>query len=269
MKTILITGASSGIGKATALYFANKGWQVFATMRNTADFHSPTSNITALEMDVTNRESIQDCVQRVLKQTTPIDAIVNNAGYGAFGAFELSTPQRRQEMYDVNVFGLMNVIQAFLPHLRKNKSGVVINVSSIGGLMTYPLFSVYHSTKWAVEGFSESLYYELSKLGIRVKIVEPGATKTDFASRSLVVFDNLQINDYRTYQTKLQEKAKNAFVKALEPEKIASTIFEAATDNTDKLRYPVGNRKSMTILYLRNLLPISFFTKLISKSFEK
>ena len=269
MKVILITGASSGIGKATALYFAKQGWQVFATMRNPSNFNSPHPSVIPLEMDVTHLASIQHCLQRVLKQTSKIDVIVNNAGYGAFGAFELSTHEQRQEMYNVNVFGLMNVIQTLLPHFRQNKSGVIVNVSSIGGLMTYPLFSVYHSTKWAVEGFSESLYYELTKLGIRVKIVEPGATKTDFASRSLVVFDNPQLNDYRAYQEKLQEKAQDAFIHALEPEKIANTIFEASTDNKSKLRYPVGNKKSMTILNLRKVLPISFFMRLISKTFDK
>jgi short-subunit dehydrogenase len=265
MKTILITGASSGIGKTTALYFADKGWQVFATMRNTTDFNSPSSNLIALEMDVTNIDSIQNCLQHILKQTNKIDAIVNNAGFGAFGAFELSTSKQRQEMYDVNVFGLMNVTQHILPHFRENNSGIIVNISSIGGLMTYPLFSVYHSTKC----FTESIYYELKKVGIRVKLVEPGATQSDFAKRSLVIFKNPAINVYNFYQEKLFQKANSAFTDALQPTKIAETIFTAISDNKNRLRYPIGNKKSMLILRLRNLLPTSYFMKLISKSFEK
>jgi short-subunit dehydrogenase len=268
-KTIIITGASSGIGNATASYFANSGWQVFATMRNIKHFNTLNSDVIPLELDVTNVSSIQNCLQIILTHTNKIDAIVNNAGYGGFGAFELSNPQQRQDMYDVNVFGLMNVIQQILPHFRENRKGIIVNISSIGGLMTYPLFSVYHSTKWAVEGFTESIYYELKQLGIKVKLVEPGATKSDFATRSMVFFSNTEIDDYQDYQERLQQKVSNAFKKAPEPIWIAKGIFEAVKDNSDKLRYPIGNRRSMTILRLRNVLPTTWFMKLISISFGK
>ncbi len=268
-KSILITGASSGIGKATAFYFAEKGWQVFAAMRNVGDFENKgLPNLVALKMDVTDEEDIKICIGEVLKRTNRLDALVNNAGYGGFGAFELSAPEQRRAMFDVNVFGAMNVTQAVLPHFRQNRSGVIINVSSIGGLMTYPLYSVYHGTKWAIEGFSESLHYELKHFGIKVKLIEPGATKSDFQNRSQVQFKNAEISAYDDYMNKLFPKVSEAFSRAISAERVAAEIYKSATDGTNKLRYPVGNQQSLLLLRLRKLLPVSLFVKLISKNVE-
>jgi short-subunit dehydrogenase len=269
-KTILITGASSGIGEAAVSYFAKNNWLVFATMRNTENniFHN-NLNVIVLELDVTDKKSIKKGVENVLEKCLKLDAIINNAGYGGFGAFELSTALQRQQMYDVNVFGVMNVIEEVLPHFRQHKSGTIVNVSSIGGLMTYPLFSIYHSTKWALEGFSESLHFELKQFGIKVKIIEPGATKSNFSTRSLVVFEDKSNTDYDLYMKKLQVKSEKTFATAIDPLAIAKVMYKAVNDNSSKLRYPVGNQKSIFLVILRKLLPTSFFIKFIRYNVEK
>lgn len=269
-KTILITVASSEIGEATVSYFAKNDWLVFATMRNTNNNNfKDQENIIVLEFDVTNKKSIKDCFENVFKNCIKLDAIINNAGFGGFGAFELSTSLQRQKMYDVNVFGVMNVIEEVLPHFRNQKSGTIVNVSSIGGLKNYPLFSLYHSTKWAIEGFSESMQFELKQFGLKVKIIEPEATRSNFYKQSLAVFEDKKITDYNLYMKKLKIKSDKTFENATNPEKIAEIIYKAVTDNSFKLRYPVGNQKSIFLLILRKLLPTSLFIKLIKYNIEK
>lgn len=269
-KSILITGASSGIGNATVNHFAKNNWKVFATMRNTKGFiNEHPESIIPITLDVSDKQSIKNGITSVLSMTQNIDVVVNNAGFGGYGTFELSTTAQRHSMFDVNVFGLMNVIQEILPHFRANKSGLIINVSSIGGLMTYPLYSIYHSTKWAVEGFSESLNYELKHLGIAVKIIEPGVTKSNFVYGSQMMFKSTTVVDYNSYMNKLYLKVNETVARAIPPEKVAEKIFEAATDNKEKLRYPVGNNQSLVLLKLRQILPLKLFIKLIRNRIEK
>lgn len=269
-RTILITGASSGIGLETAKFFAKNNWLVFATMRNTENYiNEYVENIVPLELDVTDRINIKGCIDFILKKVPKVDVLVNNAGLGGYGAFELSTPDQRQRMYDVNVFGMMNVIQQVLPHFRANKSGLIINISSIGGLMTYPLYSIYHSTKWAVEGFSESLNYELKHFGIGVKLIEPGVTKSNFVYGAQMMFRDTALTDYKTYMNKLYKKVNEIVARAISAEKVAAKIFEAATDNKEKLRYPVGNSQSLMLLNLRRILPLKLFIRLIRSRIEK
>ncbi|WP_244228721.1 SDR family oxidoreductase [Mucilaginibacter endophyticus] len=188
-KTILITGASSGIGAATAKLFQAKGWNVIATMRqpeNQTELKA-TDNLLLTRLDVLDLESIQNAVNEGIKKFGKIDVLVNNAGYGAFGTLESFTREQIIRQFNTNVIGLLDVTKALLPHFRANKSGVIINISSIGGKMTFPLGTLYHGTKFAVEGISESLSYEVEEFGGKVKIIEPGAIATDFAGRSLVL----------------------------------------------------------------------------------
>lgn len=240
MRTIVITGASSGIGKATAKFFAERGWQVAATMRrpdNETELNR-LENIALYSLDVTGETSIQAAVQQIINDLGPVDVVLNNAGYAVMGPFEATTRDQIRRQFETNVFGLMNVTRAFLPHFRANKAGMFINISSMGGLITFPFFSLYHGTKWAVEGFSESLTYELGELGIRVKIIEPGMIQTDFAGRSMdqAVQDGFDV--YNEALGKFMTRA-NAFVGS-SPSIVAATIYEAATDGKPQLRYLVG-----------------------------
>lgn len=186
MKTILITGSSSGIGRATALYFATKGWNVAATMRSPQrEFElAKLPNVKVYPLDVTRPETIKEAVAAAISDFGGIDVVVNNAGYGGVGIFEAASQEQIERQFGTNVFGVMNVIREILPHFRERKGGTIINVTSVGGIITFPIYSVYHATKWAVEGFAESLQYELKPFNIKVKNIEPGAIKTDFYDRS-------------------------------------------------------------------------------------
>jgi len=181
-KTILITGSSTGIGRATAFKFQQAGWNVIATMRSPEKETELNSldNVLVSRLDVLDLESIDSALAAGIERFGKIDVVLNNAGYGLMGTFESAKRESIIRQFGVNVQGLFDVTQKTLPHFRANKSGMFINISSIGGRMTFPLMPLYHSTKWAVEGFSESLRWEMAQIGVSVKIVEVGGVATDF-----------------------------------------------------------------------------------------
>ncbi len=265
--TVFITGASTGIGNATARLFQRKGWQVAATMRS-PDTSPEASALTALgqvccpRLDVTDPGSIQQAIQETLARFGGIDVVVNNAGYGLMGVFEAATPEQVQQQFATNVFGLMNVTRAVLPYLRQQQRGVIVNVSSIGGQVAFPLYSLYHSTKWAVEGFSESLQYELEPFNIRVKLIEPGPIKTDFYGRSCDKATQTDVPAYRDLMQRIASKMETISSTGSPPDFTAAVIYQAATDGSDQLRYPAGGNAS-SILSLRKLLPDWAFTRMI------
>ncbi len=241
-RTIVITGASSGIGKAAARLFADRGWNVVATMRNPAaekDLRE-SATLKLVPLDVQDPASPKAAVAAAIEAFGRIDVWLNNAGYGAFGPLEAGTREQIQRQFDVNVFGLIACVQAVAPHFRANKAGVLINVSSVGGLMTVPSFSVYNASKFAVEGLSEGLWYELGIFGIKVKLVEPGAIKTDFGGRSMDVWDSSNLPDYSDFMTKVKGARANFTKNSSSPELVADVIYQAATDPGDRLRYLAG-----------------------------
>ena len=243
VKTIVITGASSGIGKATAKLFAEQGWQVAATMRkpgNETELGS-VANINLYQLDVTDQSSIESAVAEILDDFEHVDVVLNNAGYGLAGPFEAASAEQIRRQFDTNVFGLMEVTRAFLPHFRANKAGLFMNVSSIGGRVTFPYISLYHSTKWAVEGYSESLAYELAQLGIQVKLIEPGGVSTDFGGRSMDVAMPEALPEYQPGVQKFMEARNDMGLAASTAEQIAQGIYDAATDGKAQLRYLLGD----------------------------
>lgn len=243
MKSIVITGSSSGIGKATAKYFAAQGWRVAATMRkpeNETELNQ-IENISLYALDVTDEASVAAATEQILSDCGSVDVVLNNAGYGLMGPFEAATPEQIKRQFDTNVFGLMSVTRAFLPHFRANGAGLFLNVSSIGGRITFPFISLYHSTKWAVEGFSESLGYELGELGIQVKIIEPGGVSTDFGGRSMDMAGDESLTDYNEAMGRFQAGMADAGLGVSTPEYQAERIFAAATDGTAQMRYLIGD----------------------------
>jgi len=241
-KTIVITGASSGIGKATARLFADKGWNVVATMRNPAgetDLRE-TAKLKRVALDVQDEASPRAAVAAAIDAFGRIDVWLNNAGYGAFGPVEAGTRAQIQRQFDVNVFGLIACVQAVAPHFRANGAGVLINVSSIGGLLTVPAYGVYNASKFAVEGLSEGLWYELGTFGVRVKLIEPGAIKTDFGGRSMDAWDISAVPAYAGFMAKVRATRADFTKNSATPELVAGVIHEAATDPSDRLRYLVG-----------------------------
>ncbi len=241
-RTILITGCSSGFGRATAELFAQRGWQVVATMRDTAAAGdlAQQPNVLVAKLDVQDAASIASAIDAALARFGTIDAIVNNAGFGLSGVFE-STPEAKvREQFDVNVFGPMAVIRAALPQLRRQGAGVIVNVSSGAGVFGLPMLSLYCASKFALEGYSEALSYELGTLGIAVKIVEPGGVlETGFGGRSGQEAQQLQpIADYDSFA-----HAAAAVFAGLRANRLATSadvadvIYTAVTDGTSRLRY--------------------------------
>lgn len=242
-QTILITGASSGIGKATAAHFQAQGWNVIATMRSPDNETELTAldNVLVTRLDVTDEASIGAAVAAGLERFGAIDALVNNAGYGAYGPLEAFDIDGIRRQFDTNVIGLLATTKAVLPHMRAAKSGTIVNISSIGGRMTFPLGALYHGTKFAVEGVSESLHYELSAIGVRVKIVEPGMIKTDFGGRSFDFQNDESLEEYQATVAALMAGFASVGEQASEPGVVASVIWNAVTDGTNQLRYTAGD----------------------------
>jgi NAD(P)-dependent dehydrogenase (short-subunit alcohol dehydrogenase family) len=242
-QTLLVTGASSGIGKASAMLFADRGWSVLATMRNPEDGAdlADRDSVLVTRLDLLDSDSIEAAVGAGLDRFGTIDVLLNNAGYGAYGPLEATPMSVLRRQFGVNLFGLVETIQAVLPAMRAQRNGVIVNVSSVGGRITYPLGSLYHGSKWAVEGLSEALHYELAPLGIRVKLIEPGGVNTDFGGRSFVFTHDPELTDYQP----LVDAAAAALEAGTpsgsqEPEEVAEVIFAAATDGSAQLRYISG-----------------------------
>lgn len=267
-KVILITGASSGIGRATAKFFQTKNWRVAATMRSPekAEDLQRIADVETFRLDVTDVDSIKKTIADVLEKFGRIDAVVNNAGYAVVGAFEAATQEQIERQFQTNVFGLMNVTREILPYFRKEKRGILVNVASVGGRMTFPLYSLYNATKWAVEGFSESLQYELEQFNIRVKIIEPGPIKTDFYDRSTDVTRKEGLTAYDWFIDRALPNMKKAGEQAPDGSLVAETIYEAVTDGSKKMRYGVNTKG---ILTARKLLPDWAFFKVIKGAILK
>lgn len=249
-KTILVTGTSSGIGRAAVKLFQKAGWNVVATMRSPekeSELHQ-LENVLVTALDVEKPQTIDQAIAVGIQKFGHIDTIVNNAGFAVFGVFELATQEQINRSFDINLHGPMRVIKSILPHFRAQRKGTIINITSQGGRITFPTCSIYHATKFALEGFTESLSYELIPFGIRTKIVEPGSTATGFVSTAEGTpgdipayedFIKIGLGNYAKYDT-MTSPAEN----------IAKVIYTAATEDNDTLRYQAGDD---TKLYLSKM----------------
>ena len=241
MPTILITGASSGIGKATALRFQSEGWNVIATMRDPSGSDLGAHDGTLVtRLDVTDPASITDAIAKGMDRFGTVDVLLNNAGYGAYGPLEAFSTDRIRRQFDTNVIGLLEVTKAVLPGMRARRAGTIINISSIGGQVTFPLGTLYHGTKFAVEGLSEALHYELEPLGIHVRIVEPGMIKTDFGGRSFDFAMAEELTDYAPTAACMGRLFGTLAANPSPPELVADVIWQAATATGDQLRFRAG-----------------------------
>ncbi|ORY35854.1 short-chain dehydrogenase/reductase SDR [Naematelia encephala] len=245
-QTVLITGTSTGLGRSIAKLFQSKGWNVVATMRSPSKETEldKLENTLVTRLDVQDIESIDAAVAAGIAKFGRIDVLVNNAGYGTFGALEATSSASIRRQFDVNLFGLLDTTKALLPHFHSNHSGIIINISSVGGRIAVPIASLYHGTKWAVEGISESLQFELAPLGIKIKLIEPGGIKTDYGTRSREVSgdpNDPKLADYQPIVDKLigilEAEMKTT---GAEPDDVAQYVYTAATDGTDQLRYEAG-----------------------------
>ena len=233
----LVTGASSGIGEATAQRLAAAGFKVYGTSRRPGP--AAPGSFEMLELDVTSDASVDAAVAQVQRSHGRIDVLVNNAGFGvAPAAAEESSIDQARAIFETNFFGLIRVTRAVVPHMRRRRSGRVINIGSVLGFLPMPYGALYSATKHAVEGYSESLDHELRTRGVRVSVVEPAYTKTQFDVNFLA--PDSQLEEYREARAHLGTVLKGAMAAADEPDVVAEVVLEAATADHPKLRYTAG-----------------------------
>lgn len=256
----LVTGASSGIGLVTAQALRREGYRVFGTSRK--PMSDTADGITMLICDVTDDKSVQGAVDQVLNRAGRIDLLVNNAGIGLLGGAEESTAAQAKAVFDVNVFGIIRMTNAVLPVMRKQRSGRIVNLSSILGLIPAPYNALYASTKHAIEGYSESLDHEVRTQGIRVVLVEPGVTRTSFEEnitrpdRPLVLYD--------TVRTDAEKLMRELVTKGDAPEVVAEAVVRAANVASPKRRYTAGKAAGQ-VRFMRRFLPESVVDKGVRK----
>lgn len=255
----LVTGASSGIGLVTAQSLVKAGYRVYGTSRKQV---ASKPGITMLICDVTDKTSVEAVIAEILQQAGRIDLVVNNAGIGLLGGAEESSIDQAQRLFDVNLFGVARVVNAVLPIMRKQKSGRIVNMSSILGLIPSPYNAFYASTKHAIEGYSESLDHEVRNFGIRVVLVQPGVTKTSFEENLTRVDQPLPVYDSERARS---EALMRKWVEAGDaPQVVADMVVKAATAKKPKLRYSAG-KQSRQVRSLRRYLPERLVDSILRK----
>jgi short-subunit dehydrogenase len=234
---VLITGASSGIGRAVASVFAANGFEVFGTSRN-PHRTEPIAGVELIALDVTDAASVTAAVTTVVQRAGRIDILVNNAGFGVIGAAEESSTAQAQELFDTNFFGLVRLTREVLPYLRAQGSGRIVNVGSVLGFLPAPYAALYAASKHAVEGYSESLDHETRDFGVRVTVVEPGYTSTSFEANATDV--DSPIGSYAAVREHVRKVLVQSVQAGDDPAVVAQVVWKAATSRTPKLRYPAG-----------------------------
>lgn len=261
-KTVLITGASSGIGKATAILLAQNNYNVYGAARRTEKMEDLKQyGIKPIALDVTKEESIVACINQIFKEAGNIDILVNNAGFGSGGAFEDVPMEDAKYQMEVNLFGVARLIQLVLPKMRDNRFGKIVNISSIGGKIAFPLSGWYNASKFALEAISDSLRMELKQFDVDVIVIEPGGIKSEWAA--IASEKMIRISGNTAYSDMVASAQKStANLNLPEPIIIAKLIKKSVEAKNPKTRY-VGGHLAKPILFLRKILPDKLFQKLI------
>jgi len=277
-KVALVTGSSSGIGFETSLRLARAGFNTYASMRNLEKSKNITEiakkeklPLQVVQLDVNNDGSVKDAIVKILKADQRIDVLINNAGYGLFGSVEDTSIEEIKAQFETNFFGVVRVTQQVLPLMRRQNSGTIVNVSSVGGRIGLPALSAYHSTKFALEGLSESIAFELEPFGIRVVIIEPGVIRTNILNSSSSAKKALDPKSpYFSLSQKLNDNFKSMMESELSspPEEVAKVILQAVTSENPQLRYSVGD-DAANLIHARKNMPDKEFRKMIMKNFSK
>jgi len=260
-KVVLITGASSGFGQVMAGYLAQMGFAVWGTSRK-AETGTADGNYKMISMDVQDDASIKSAVERIMAEDGRIDVLINNAGISLVSPLEETPLSTMQTVLDVNLSGVLRVCQTVVPTMRQQKSGLIINISSIGGLMGLPFRGIYSASKFALEGFTESLSMEMKPFGISVCLVEPGDFKTSIAQNRLRV-DLGGNSPYGNISAMVEEVANAQMEKAASPERMGPAIYSIIKKGKPKLRYRVGSSMERLSVLLKKVLPGRLFEKII------
>ena len=277
-KVVIVTGSSSGIGYATSLLLARKGFYTYASALNIDKSASLQSIAGAerlplklIQLDVTDDSSVKDAVEKIILEKGRIDVLVNSAGYGLFGAFEDLSMDEIKAQFETNFFGVIRVTQQVLPIMRnlQNGGGSIVNVSSINGLVPFPVISAYVGTKFALEGLSESMSYELEPFGIKVISIEPGAIGSNFMKGSVLSKRALDPESpYSEFVQKVRVKISSDHENATQPEEVAKTIVQAILTEKPEFRYVVGS-DALNLLEARKNMPYSEFQKMIIQNVKQ
>ncbi|HXT84301.1 MAG TPA: SDR family oxidoreductase [Verrucomicrobiae bacterium] len=276
-KIALVTGSSSGIGLETALLFARSGFYTYASMRNLEKSKNIKEKsirenlpLQIIGLDVNQDESVIEAVNKIVKEKNRIDVLINNAGYGLFGALEDLTIEEIKAQFETNFFGVVRVTQKVIPVMRnKNQGGIIVNISSIGGRMSVPFLSAYNSTKFALEGLSESISYELETFGIRVILIEPGFIRTNIMNSSVLAKKSNHDSPYFQYTKKIMnhfDSMINNYSASTPPEEVAKIILNAVTSKNPNIRLTVGNDAASISQAQRNMTETEF-SEMVKKQF--
>ncbi len=273
-KVVLITGCSSGIGLSTAVYLSKKGYKVYASMRNLekkdnlfSEAKKAKVSIEIVQLDVTDEQSIKKAISFILKKESRIDVLVNNAGFGFGGFLEDCSMEEIKDQFETNFFGLIRVIKEVLPVMRRQRQGYIVNISSIGGRVAFPVLSVYCASKFAVEALTESLRVELAPFGIKVATINPTSIKTNFHSNVQSAKKSQdQSSAYYEYMKRFEKNVDKMSQVNVEPVVVAKSIYTAITSKNPKRSYLVGKGARM-LLVLKSILPNRVFEKIIGMQF--
>lgn len=264
-EVVLVTGASTGIGRAIAETLANEGYRVFGTSRNPKHYHEQAFEM--LELDVRDSESVRECIEIIMEKAGRLDVLVNNAGYDLYGATEESTFQETFGQVDTNFFGVVRLTQAVLPIMREQGGGKIINIGSIGGYVALPFNSAYNASKFALEGYSESIRYELQQFGIYVSTVVASGVRTESLSKSVqevAATDSIYTKQRQAMTRQLRKISEDS---NLIPQHLAQAVHRIVKTKTPRLRYVVGSG-ARTLLWLRTLLPHRLFERMVINRFD-
>lgn len=264
-KTVLVTGASAGIGKATAIYLAQNGYNVYGAARRIDKMQDlKTHGIKLIALDVTKEESVMACVEQIFKEAGSIDILINNAGFGLEGAIEDIAMEDARYQLEVNVFGAMRLAQLVLPKMRENKYGKIVNISSVGGKIAFPLGGWYHASKFALEALSDSMRNEVREFGVDIIVVEPEATKSEWGNVATDIL--LKVSGHTAYKD-LTAKTHNLFTRlskdVAEPIVIAKLVRKGIEAKNPKTRYTTSQMASSLLLFLKRILSDKQMDKLI------
>ncbi len=261
MKVALVTGVSSGIGQATAARLAQSGYRTFGTVRTAIDSRP---DIELIRLDVRDRDSVEEGVASVFERAGRIDLLINSAGSAMIKAAEETSVDEARDLFETNFFGVMRMTQAVLPAMRAQRSGRIINISSVLGFLPAPFMSAYAATKHAVEGWSESLDHEVRSFGIRVIVIEPGFTRTNLGRQNSGAEKRLP--EYDDARQRVIARVRDSIERGVDPAIVAEVVFRAASDATPRLRYPVG-REAKLLRLLRSIAPAALVDQGVRKSF--
>ena len=263
-QVVLITGASSGVGQATARLLSQRGFTVFGTSRNPSSADS-IHGVEMLSLDVRSDDSVRACVEAVVNRTGRLEILINNAGYELAGAVEEVSSEEARAQFETNFFGVVRIVNAVLPLMRKQQRGHIINVSSLTGLTATPFLGIYSASKFALEGYTEALRHEVKPFNIRVSLTEAGFLRTPMMNHRQV--GARLITDYDPWRQRALNAIRASEDKAPGPEVVANTLLEIVSSSTPRLRYLIG-QQAKSVTRLRRFLPAGMFEQGVRRTFS-